>query len=405
MSKQPRATVSTAQTPRSPARAVQSKSALSRQAAQRTQARRHAQEERYHRLTLLIGGAIVAVVLVILGVGWYESYISPFHKTVIKAGNRSVQMNYFIDRIRAILPQFELGSNSLGSIVSTVPNATRDTLEEELVLFQRASLLGVSASNQDIQAEMAKELGVTVDKDGQPTNRSAFESALRAHLQQTGLSMDEYRQQVEGQVLKTKVQQKLTANVPAQVPQLKYSVLAMNTRADAQKVLDQLNGGQDWTTVEASVKNAPTTGSANDYDFQPQEQADEKLATALLAIKPDQYTGIVQTADGKYAVAYLQARDDQHALTDTQRAALTPKLYKDWVDQQKQSLKVQDYLTEQDKLFAVQHSGFNPSASQAPPQHQPVIPPGLSTPAAGTNPQAVPANPPAPAPAAAPTTP
>ena len=352
---------------RTPLRQSSGRFATGRTAAPRSEVRHTRKEERYQRLALVVTGAVVAVVVLLLGAGWYQTYVSPYRQTVLVVGNRNVTMDYFVKRVKAILPQYTVGNTSPDTLPPLVTNAARDQIEEDLVVLQRASQQGVTASPAEIDAQIAKNLNVPTDKNGQPSDRNAFEAAIRTHLQQSGYSLTEYREQVEAQTLRSKIQEKLTAALPAQGPQLKYSEIMTNTAADAQKILTRLKNGEDWDTVSADVRSAPNLGAVAGVDFEPPQQMDEKLANVLLALQPGQNTDVIKTTDGKFLIARLVDKQQNRQITDDQRKQLAPKLYTDWLDGQKKSIKIVDKLNDQSRLFAFLHSGYQPSTQQSLP--------------------------------------
>lgn len=335
---------------------------------QRTPVRvRHADQT--ERLAMLAGAAVIAIVAVLLAFGWYQTYVRPYHQTVITVGRTNVSMSTFISRLKQVLPEFS--SSGSRAAIAIAPAAAKESIEQQLVLEQRAQSLGVSASNQEINSQIAKDLGIAVDAQGNSLDRAAYEAALRAKLAQTGLSYSEYRQEMAAQVLHTKVQDKLAADLPKTVPEVKYSEISMNTQADAKKILDRLNGGESWDAVVAEVRKNPSTGTVAEFDFQPKQQVDSKLAPQLFDLKAGDHTDIVNSSDGKYTIARLVEKDDNHALTDVQRKALGPKLFSNWLDEQKKSLGVKDTLNDSRQLFAINHSGYTPPPQSQQPQQAP----------------------------------
>lgn len=408
MSKEPR-TPAPARPASRPATTSAPRSGVTRSAAQRRhQTSKHEREERYQRLGLIGAGIILLIVAILLGVGWYETYIRPYHATVLTVGNRSADMNDLIENVKQVLPEF--ASSQPQVVVSVVPSAALDQMEQQLVVLERASAAGVTATPQEIDTAITKELLVPVNKNGQPVDRRAYESTLRAKLAQTGLSISQFRDQTAAQLLQTKVQDKLEADLPKTVPEVKYSELILNSQDAAQKLVDQLNKGASWDTIAAQVRKDPTSGSAADFDFQPKQQIDDQLSGPLFALQPNKYTNVVKTSDGKFTIARLVQKDDNHPLTADQRTAIGPKLYANWLDTQKKAVKIKESLSDDQKLFAIEHSGYNPAAppqQQQPLQQSPVqAPPSVSTPPAGLVPPANPAPagtaaaPAAPAPAA-----
>jgi SurA N-terminal domain len=359
----------------------------------RRHVKRQEKEQHYQRLTLIGGGIIVALVLLLLGLGWYQSYVRPYRQTVITVGNRRATMGFYINRIKELLPQF---SNSDPQVViSAVPEATREQIENEFIVLQRAEQLGATVSDQEVDAQIANQLAVPV-VNGAPA-RSAFETALTAQLDKTGLTLDQYRSQAKAQALAAKIQAQLGANYPKTGPEAKYEEILMNDLTSAQKLLDRLNAGETWESLVAEVHNSPSTGTVAQFDFQPKLQVDDKIADPLFNLTPGGHTDVVATGDGKFSIGRLIDKDDQHPISDDQIKAITPKLFSGWLDDQKKTLTVRESLSDEQKLFAMAHSGYVPSSSpsqqSAPPQIQvtPVTaPPGISTPPGGLIPPAVP---------------
>jgi hypothetical protein len=378
--------------------------------APRHQASRHAKEQRYQRLSLIGAGVIVVIVAVLLGVGWYQSYVLPYHQAVITVGRMNASMDYFIKRVKQVLPEFQSGDPQ--TVVSVVPDTTADQITQEFVVLQRAQTEGVSASEQEVDQEMQRELGVATINGAAPA-RAAFENAILGKLADSGLTLGEYRQQIRATVLKNKVQNKLGADYPKTGPAAQYQTLIFNKQDDAKTYLDRLNGGESWDSVAAAVRANPTVGSAAQFDFQPKIEVDDKLAGPLFALNNGQHTDVIATGDGKYTIALMVNRDDSHPITQDQINAISPKLYNQWMDAQQKSMTIKQKLTDAQRVFAIQHAGYQPSSQQqrvpsqqvTQPVTQPVVqppapavpslPPGIATPAGGLVPPPIPVAPPA----------
>jgi len=221
--------------------------------------------------------------------------------------------------MKSVLPSYASSDPRL--VVAIVPDETKTQVENDLILLQRSSQLGISASDQEVDTELAKNLNITVNQAGQPVDRNAYEAALRLRLQTSGLSLSQYREQIRAQLLKTKVQDKLAADLPKTAPEVKYAEIMMNTEPDAKRVVERLKGSESWDSIVADVRKTPTIGTVAEFDFQPKEQVDDKLAPALFALKPNEATDVVKTGDGKFTIARLTEKDETHEMTDGQRKA------------------------------------------------------------------------------------
>lgn len=394
-SRSPAGTVSR-HTPRHPV----VRSATGRSAAARHLPKRQEREQHYQRLALLGAVAIVVVVAILLGAGWYQSYVSPFRQTVITVGNRRISMAYFVTRMKGYVPEF--ANNDPQVVVQVLPEATTQQIENDFIVLERAPQAGVAATDQEIDSQIGQELGVPL-ANGLPSSRAALEGALTAKLGKTGLTLAQYREEIKAQVLTTKLQAKLGADYPRTAPEAKYELMIMNDQAGAKKLFDRLASRESWESLVAEVHNAPTTGTVAQFDFQPKLRVDPKLGDPLFALSPGNHTDVVATADGKYTIARLLEKDDQHPVSDEQIKAISPRLFADWLDEQRKTLTIKEKLSDDQKLFAIKYSGYTP---QAPSQQQPVAPPstqqqpqfnpsdvpaGVSTPTGGFGPNPAPA--------------
>jgi hypothetical protein len=361
----------------------------------RHQASRHEREQHYQRLTLIGAGIIVLIVLVLLGVGWYQSYVRPLNQTVVTVGNMHADMRYYIKRIRELIPQF--ANSDPQTVVAVVPESATDLIQGEFILIQRAGSAGITASNADVDQAIQEQLGI-LTVNGVPPNRGALESALRNKLQQTGLTMGEYRQEQLAQVLRARLQAKLGDDYPKTGPGLKYDAIIANKEDDAKALLAKLDAGQSWDEVAASVRANQSLGTVAEFDTQPKILLDDKLGDALMALSPGQHTPVINTAEGKFQIGMLVNKDPQFAIDQDKLRSITPKLFAGWMDEQRKTINIKTNLSDEQKLFALAHSGWQPSQQQqntAPQpgtgiQTQPQLPPGIATPPGGLVPPALP---------------
>jgi parvulin-like peptidyl-prolyl isomerase len=380
--------------PRPAPRATTAHSAMTRH-----QLSRHEKEQHYQRLTLIGGAVIIVVVLALLGVGWYQSYVRPLNQTVITVGSMKADMRYYIKRVKQLLPTF--GNSDPQTILALVPQSAEDQIEQEFTVLQAAPKMGITASEADIDQAIRDQLGI-LTPNGQAPDRGSLAAALRSKLAQSGLTIPEYRQEIRAQVLRDRVQAKLGADYPKTGPAAKYQLIVANDEADANGLIARFNSGDSWESVAATVGANPSLGSVPPaLDFQPKALTDEKLADALFALNPGEHTGVISTGDGKFTIARLIEKDPQHQITDDQVKTLTPRLFSSWLDDQKKALKVKENLSDEQKLSAVLQSGWQPpkdSGQQGQPGQaappavpgQQQLPPGISTPPGGLVPPAQP---------------
>jgi hypothetical protein len=345
--------------------------------AARHQPTRHAREQQYQRLTLIGAGVIVAIVVILLGIGWYQSYVRPYSQTVITVGSMRADMTYFIKVLKQILPGFGTVDPEIAVNQSTA--AAQGQIEQQFVLLQRAPQAGVTVSEQDIDEALGQDLGV-VAINGSPPDRVALEAGLRNRLETTGLTITEYRQAVRAKVLRERLQAKLSSEYPKTGPAAKYEEIILNREDDANKLLARINGGDAWDAVAADVQKDPGLGSVTPVDFQAKIEIDDKLADPLLSLSPGQHTAVVPTTDGRYVIARLIEKDDQRPISQDELSGIGPKLLSNWMDDQKKTLKIKDSLSDDQKVFALYHADYHPPTQGGPSTQTTSPPPGAVPP-------------------------
>jgi len=381
--------------------------ASARAAATRHQLSRHQREQHYQRLSLIGAGVIVAIVAVLLGAGWFQSYVRPYHQTVVSVGSMRADMVFFIKELKQILPQFANSDPQV--VVNAAPDSTASVIEQEFILLERAPAAGMSVTDQEVDDAVAQQLGV-VGTNGAAPNRIALEAGLRDKLGSTGLTLAEFRQQARAVLLRDKLRAKLLADYPRVGPAAKYNQLTFTKPDDAKAALSRLNNGESWDSISAQVRQNKPLGDATDNDFQPKLEIEDSLAGPLFGLSNGQHTDAIQTADGRYSIALLVDKDDQHQFTDDQLNPISPRLLSDWIDEQKKSLAIKVNLTDDQKVFAVVHSDWHPagkSGAQGAPNSAPAqppiavpaqapgletLPPGIATPAGGLVAPTIPAS-------------
>lgn len=386
-----------------------------RGAPPRHHSKRVEREEHYQRLALIVAGAIVAIVLLLLGAGWIQSYILPYRKTVITVGGRHASMDFLIKRANEVAPEISVQNQPTSSgqeqqiVAEAAARAATGQIEDEFLVLQAAPRQNITVTEQQVDAEIASDLGVA--PAGATPPRTTLESALSAQLGKTGLTLAQYREGTRAKLLASAIQDKLRADYPKTAPEAKYEELIINDKASAQKLVDRLKNGESWETLWAEVQKNASSGTGKQFDFQLKQQVDpsdqgDAVANALFALEPNGSTDVVQTGNGKYVVARLIEKDDNHAVGDDQVQAITAKLYQNWLNEQQKTFAVKENLSTAQMNFAKAHVtytsppvGQKPGSpqqnvavpAQPPAQFNPAnLPPGISTPVGGFGSGAVP---------------
>jgi hypothetical protein len=387
-----------------------------RTAGQSASARRlqssHRPAERGNQVMWIGGGAIVVLLVLLLGIGWYNDNIGPGRGTAIQVGKHNVSVAYFRDRLKAQTVEggdgSQLGQNGAANQLSAVTSS----IEEEQVYLQRAWSLGVTASDDDIAAQIAALVHVAV-KDGKVADVAQYDFEVRGYLQRTGLSLATLREIGRAAALKSKVTDYFQASLPKQGLAIKGVQFTFDSQAAATAAQKELETGATVDDLQAELSADPTKGQASPLDWtfvgygvlpHPVDVAAQQLApgqvSTVIEIDPTDPAGATPT----WEMLAITDKDANQALDTSAAPQIAQAAATQWYTQQRQALGVHSLLTQTKQAWAIQHAGLPqlPAATPTPPAGAPTVPGGNpSLPGSQTGPQppasSAPAVPPVPA--------
>lgn len=221
------------------------------------------------RIALYSGIVLAAVLALLLGWGWYQDNIAgpaaareANNRPIAQVGSYAVRTGYFknyekfqVNRFNNLvsqlqtqqstlqanpkknasaLTQVQLELQQLQQQESTLPQDSLKNLIDLQTIVQRAGTVGVSISDATVNAELRKQ--------ARPAGGMLH---LQAFINQSGLSMDDYRALIKGQLLETRVAKKLAATVPRRQNEVRAShiLVRSNQHALATSLLHKVQHG------------------------------------------------------------------------------------------------------------------------------------------------------------------
>lgn len=374
---------------------------------------RSTRDERGGRLAWLVGGGIAVVVLLLLGLGYYNDNIGPARDTALVVGKHEISVGYFRDRLKADTKQ-----NGDGSQTDAVSkeSSLQDTLAEEQVYLQRAASLGVSVNDDDIALALARLVKAPV-KDGKIADIAVYESLVRNQLTNNGLSLDQFRGIARANALKDKALERFRATVPKQALAIKGFQLAFTTEQAGRTAQERLGNGDSFADFSADALQNPSIGRAAPLDWTPVPFGLLPAAADDVASKlsPGEVSDLIKldpttpTGQPTWTLLNISDRDSNHEVTDAQAAQIAQKQRDNWLSDEKTALGVSSKLDTKKRAWAAQHTGL-PLAAKASPTPKaaprpagapplptvPAVPGGQVGPQPAASAPAQPAAPPAP---------
>ncbi len=209
---------------------------------------------------------------------------------------------------------------------STPPAATdqsktvMDNLIAETLLGQAAAKAGFSVSTEDVQSRIDQLASSTGGGNG-----------LADWEKKNGYTDQSFRQALARSIAAAWQRDQIVSQVPDTADQVHARQILVNTQAEAQSILNQLNAGADFATL-ANYYNTDTGG---DLGWFPRGYLTiPEVESAAFSLKPGEYSDIIHSKVGFHIIQVIE-RDANHPLSADARLILQNQALQKWIDDRK----------------------------------------------------------------------
>lgn len=154
-----------------------------------------------------------------------------------------------------------------------------------------------------------------------PMTRERFEELYGQFLsnvqEATGMSEAEYWETVEASLLREKMEELIGQEVPTHELQIHARHILLETREEAERVLERLDHGEDFGSLARVLSQDP--GSAKergDLGWFPQGQMVPEFEEAAFNLRPGEVSDVVETSFG-FHIILVEERDGNRELDPT----------------------------------------------------------------------------------------
>ena len=207
-------------------------------------------QKRRQRLIFSLGVAIIGVVVVVLGVGWYISEYRPLHQTAIRVNDTEFDMSYYIKRL-----QF-YGAGQSAIYMYAVANEVEGIIERDELIRQAAVKLGISVSDSEVDEEL---------KDYDSPVSDVFRDVVRSQLLISKLRDGYFEHEV-----------------PVSTGQRHIMAMFLESESQAIEISDKLEAGEDFAELagELSLESFSQT-EKGDLGWRPEDILTMLLDTSV----------------------------------------------------------------------------------------------------------------------------
>ena len=280
---------------------------------------------------------IVALGLVAYGFGsnWLEDYNRP-GSTAIRVDDINYSVRYYTARLKQQVQELGGAGSQFGQNPEFALGPVSNELIEEALLLRFAEEQGQTATDDEVSAEIATILAVTA---GDPN----FDTRFHEELARTNITEEQYRDMAKAAILKRKVEEKFTAEMPASAESIHYRQIIVADQSEADAIQAQIEGSADFAQI-AGEKSLDTTAKENggDAGWAPKGSLEKTLEDALFALEVGQTTTF-PTESNVYVYQVLEKQADR-PLEETEKATISDNTYQRWLEDKRGSAEIVDHM-------------------------------------------------------------
>lgn len=294
-------------------------------------------------------GVAVALLLTVVGVfaaDWYRENVRMPGATVLVAGDRTVTLRYFTER----LPQFAIANGSTDLAIAT--QVLLGKIEEEELTVVLARELGLAPTPEEVTRSIAESFGVPVGGKG-----SAFDRLYRQELRSTGFSEPTYRRVAEARLAHQRLLDRYKEEVGTEGELLTLRLVALADEGAAKEVKARVEAGEDMGAI-AQRESTDQASRQQDglLDPQPLDLLPEAVRQAVAEASPGTLLGPLEVNDAFWVVRLERRESGRYS--DTQREQLAEQRLQRALAELKGRVTVRRDLSSKETEWALRHADF-----------------------------------------------
>src|SRR5574341_1528365 len=282
-------------------------------------------------------GTAVVVLLSVVAVGIVGyAFISDWRadqqrpgSTAVQVGEAKFTVDYYTKRLTTFVEGVG-GANSQQGTPTVAMPAVTEQIVAEAIARQFAAQKELTSTDDEIKNEIATQLNLTVTD---PT----FETRYQEEIGRTGLTEAEYREMIRAEVLRKKLIEKFTSELPASAESVHFRQIVVATQVEADNARSQVEGGVDFGELAKTVSLDTTTkDNGGDAGWAPRGLLDPSIEDTIFALEPGGVT--VNPTGGQFVVIQVTEKLADRPIDEEKKPELAQGALQDWLNEKRGTL-------------------------------------------------------------------
>ncbi len=264
---------------------------------------------------IIIIAAVVAIILLVFGVGYYQNYVAPFRQMIIQVDDSKVYMDYFLRRTK-------LGGGDPLSMITS--------MTQELVIREAATDYVPDVTADEIKQELMTRAN---GSDNVTISEAEFREWYRQQLNETKLSDREYKDLVRTGLLADKLEAYLKEQVPAAAEQVHVNLIEVEKYEDAQKVVERLKAGESFAAIAKELSLDASAENGGDLGWLPRGVKDSAFDKEVFGLEVNAISEPYAVENGYY-VLKVTGKEASRELSSENVQSLKDNALKNWLQEE-----------------------------------------------------------------------
>ena len=310
-------------------------------------------DKRRQRVAIAIALVVVLLVIAIPIYGWVTTFVLPPREVIVRVNEKSYDMGYLVKLMRMVQRQTEASGQTVN--LGTVPfQMVQDLATNELVV-QGSQAQGLQVTKEELDAEVRLRILGPVDPESTSTPAeldSEFQESYRQLLNQIQLTDGEYREIVERDMYRLRLEEHVGATVPREQPHIHAYALAVASSEDVEEIRTKFERGSTFTElVEEFALDPETLRREGEVGWLPRGVLEQGVAEYIFDELPlgELSEGVpdfdINSGQEYFVIYYIPEREESRMVADDNFEILRSQAVSEWVIEQR---RIQDVVTDFD---------------------------------------------------------
>ena len=261
-----------------------------------------------------IVAVVIAIILIVVGIFYYQDYVVPFHRTIITVDDTTINVGYLLKRIR---------------VTGTDTMTMFESLTNEQLVRLGAPRYGIEVGSEDIDQELRR----IARGSSETISESEFKEWYRQQLNESGFSDSEYREIVGTALLANRLHEYLAEGTPTTAEQAHLHIILVETLEEAEEVRARWEAGEDFADLAREVSMEwQSKEEGGDLGWLPRGILSTSFDYAAFQLSSGEISQpLLLTEEGGYYIFMVSEKDAARELTEEHRQVLKDRALEYWL--------------------------------------------------------------------------